>query len=188
MPQLNLPGNAPRSPGHWEACACGKNAVAVVKIPKDENQPGIYLKAMERVKKDLMDVSQEFCEMGIKRFFLGIAGIKVTESPCGQQSVTSPVMLGKHAVNIIRSLVCERLGELVTDQRWFPHVTLFKDRQKIQTAAVGIPFGTFSVQGISFRKRKGQDIFDTPEPGFVISLDGDDFTPIPVVTAAPAAL
>ena len=136
--------------------------VAVMKVGEEESNPESYLKVLERVKKDLQDVSKEFCEMGFKRFYLGIGGLKITESPCGIQCVTSPVLLGKHATAIIRSMVCERLGDLVTDDRWFPHVTMFRksslsyeDKQKVQLAAVDVPFGTFAVQGISFRQRKG---------------------------------
>ena len=169
--------------------------VAVLKIGKEENKSENYLKALERAKKDLVDVSKEFCEMGLKKFFLGIGGLKITESPCGIQCVTSPVLLGKHAVSIIRSLICERMGDLVTDQRWFPHVTLFRssslspdDKEKIQTCAVGVPFGTFSVQGISFRQRKGMDPPEMMEPGYVISLEGDNFTPTPIAAQSPITL
>ena len=171
--------------------------VAVLKVGEKESTPESFLKIFERIKKDLQEVSKEFCEMGFKRFYLGIGGLKITESPCGIQCVTSPVLLGKHATSIIRSLVCERLGDLVTDSRWFPHVTMFRksslsyeDKKKVELAAVDVPFGTFSVQGISLRQRKGMDSSDPlmQEPDYEISLSGDDFTPITIPVQSPITL
>ena len=65
-----------------------------------------------------------------------------------------------------------------------------EDKEKVQLAAVNVPFGTFAVQGISLRQRKGLDSPDPlmQEPDFVISLAGDDFTPTPIAIQSPITL
>ena len=153
--------------------------MAILNVP-DKDGSGAEV---EKVKSAISGALCEFKDLIQKdTFFIGASGLEVFTAPCGRQHVITEVKLGRHALALMRGTLFERLREWISDQRWRPHITVFKDsalsredQQKVVLSTHGVSFGIYGISAISLRKKKG---LATPgEKKFKFSLSDEDCRP-----------
>ena len=109
-------------------------------------------------------------------FYIGASGLEVFTAPCGRQHVITEVKLGRHALALMRGTLFERLREWISDQRWRPHITVFKDsalsredQEKVVLSTHGVSFGIYGISCISLRKKKGLAVPGEKKFKFLVS-------------------
>ena len=127
---------------------------------------------MEKVKDAITSAMVEFKDMIAREtFFLGISGLEVFSTPCGEKHLVSEVKLGRHSLALMRASIFERLGEYISDKTFRPHATIFRRSQlteeneaRVLTAVHGISLGVYQVSSVTLRQKKKKDTDEPNEP------------------------
>ena len=128
--------------------------------------------AMQEVKDAITSAMLEFKDMIAREvFFLGISGLEMFSTPCGEKHLVSEVKLGRHTLVLMRASLFERLGNYISDRTFRPHATIFKRSQlteeneaRVLTAVHGISLGVYQVSSVTLRQKKKKDTDEPNEP------------------------